>query len=57
MLDLLLSTTGAESSGLQAIGMPRDVAWHLRLHERSLMQYRAHTVAVQRLASRPGAAA
>lgn len=52
MLDLLLSTTGSPDGGLQAIGAPRDMPWHLRLHDRSVMRYRTHAIAVRRSAAR-----
>lgn len=48
ILDLMLNEVTLETGAMRRKTPARDVPWHVRLHERSCMHYRAHLVSAQR---------
>jgi SAM-dependent methyltransferase/uncharacterized protein YbaR (Trm112 family) len=48
ILDWMLDKGALATGSLRRKSPARDVPWHVRLHERSCMHYRAHLVSVQR---------
>jgi SAM-dependent methyltransferase/uncharacterized protein YbaR (Trm112 family) len=48
ILDLLLSAGPLDAGGLRKVGGGTEAAWHVRLHDRSLMQYSAYLVAARK---------
>lgn len=49
LLDGLLSDGNLSAGALRKQGDSADVPWHVRLHDRSCMHYRAHMVAARRI--------
>jgi SAM-dependent methyltransferase/uncharacterized protein YbaR (Trm112 family) len=55
LLDMMLSDGPLAAGSLRRTGPAREIAWHVRIHERSCMHYQAHLVAARRVVGHNGA--